>query len=566
MIDSRTTYRFGDFDLDTDRHLLLHDGQEIELQPKVYETLCYLVRHPGRVIEKEELLDHVWSDVAVTENVLTRVISVLRRVLDDRPQASRYIRAVPRVGYRFVCDVMRADSVDTARTVTLTLAVLPFQSPAESDRDESLEWGMADTLISRLSSIDALIVRPLGTVRDCLRDSSDPGTAARKLQVDAFLDAAIQRDDDRVRVTARLVSAHDDATLWAQTFDTRFEGIFELQDDICDKLVKQLVPQLHLANPVQARTTHDAYRAFLEGRLFLSRQTPGDVGTALSRFEKALDADPSYAPAWAGIAEAYGLLGALGDVTSEHYEAARRAGQRALTLDPGLSEALSALAKVAWQFDRDWRGAESMFSDALRRYPNRADLHIAYSDCCCYLGRASLAIEHARRAHTIDPVSPWVNTLLAQALYMAEDYPAAIEQAAKTLELAPDFAFAHFFAGLARFVSGAHSEGINELELAARSGRKDFAAAVGLCSALAGEPEPARQMLESMQSAEDDVPPFSLALLHLGLGDLGAALAAFEQCVENRDWHVLLLHSDPILSQFKTRPEFEELLASLDLP
>lgn len=567
MSVARSIYLFGEFALAPDQRRLSHHDQTVELQPKAYETLLYLLRHADRVVSKDELLEHVWPGVIVTDNVLARVISLLRRALDDTPKASRYIRAIPRVGYRMVADVSVTERVaSTAREANRALAVLPFRTLSQSDRDESLEMGMADTLISRLSNLRGLIVRPLSAVREFAGQEQDLLAVARHLQAGVCLEGSIQKQGDRVRISARLLSVEDQATLWSDTFDERVSDLLDLQDAICERIVGRLAPQLDRSHVARRHTSPEAYQAYLEGRLFMGRHTPADIQRGMSRFEMALDEDPAYAPAWAGIAECHELLGTLGDATEHQFNAARRASRRALALDPRLSEAQGILAKIAWQFDWDWTGAEAMFEAALGRSPNRADLHIAFADFCSNLARPRRAVEHARKALVIDPISPWVNALLAQALYMSDQYDAAIEQATRTLELAPGFAFAHLFRGLALFRKGARTECFADLQQAVASGRQDFAAALGMCYGFAGRDAEAEQILAGMQQAGEGVPPIAPGMVHLSLGRVDEALAAFEQSVAARDWHVLLILSDPMLAECRELPELRAFLARLNLP
>ena len=169
------------------------------------------------------------------------------------------------------------------------------------------------------------------------------------------------------------------------------------------------------------------------------------------------------------------------------------------------------------------------------------------------------AVEHAQLAVVIDPVSAWNNMILGQALYMNEQYAEALEQIAHTLELAPEFPFAVFFAGLINFAMGNHDEGIAYLERA-KSAREDFGAALGLLFALAGQREKAQAIRADIANAGDHIPPFAGAVVDLGLGNWDAAMEGLERSVEQRDWHMLLLHADPLVKKSANRPEFQALL------
>lgn len=559
-------YRFGEFSLDVPARQLIRGDTEIELQPKVFDTLMYLVRHSDRVISKEELLAEVWAGTVVTDNVLARVISALRKALGDSPQVSRYIRAVLRVGYRFVADVDTLGDSERGRS----LAVLPFETLPPTGRDDGLGLGlglgMAETLIARLSTLPHLIVRPLSAVRNIAATESNPLAMARHLKVDAYLEGTAQQSGERIRVTARLLSARDEAPYWTATFDERFSDVFSLQDSICERIVDGLAPQLKVSGPITPRTNGEAYREYLEGRLFLGRATPADTERARDRFEQALDKDPAYAPAWAGIAECHEHFGTMGNDPAGHFRAADRASKRALALRPEQANAMNVQAKIAWQFDWDWDRAEQIFEDAIHQHPGSADLHISYSDYCCYLNREERSIEQAEHALVIDPVSPWVNTLLAQAYHMAGHSDSALRQIDRTLEFAPEFGFARFFSGVIRLLRGDVEQGLAEVERAVASGRPDFVGAFGLFLGSYGQTVAANEILAKILAEGNRAPAIARASVYLGLGQMDEAVGAFEQCIAERDWHVLILYSDPHLAEARKHPEIQRLLGQLNLP
>jgi len=559
-------FRFNGFSLDAGKRLLERSGEEIELQPKVFETLLYLVRNAERVVAKSELLDAVWPGVAVTENVLARAISTLRKALDDSPRESRYIRAVPRVGYRFVASVDTSAPVDSDTSGCKAIAVLPFQPLSTENRDEALELGIADALAEQLSRLPDLVVRPLSTVQQVAAECSDPFVVAERTSVDACLDGTIQRRGDRVRLTARLHSAKTQAILWSASFDEEMADIFKLQDQICRRIVRELTPRLAAFGSKRRETSPEAYKSYLEGRLFLNRFVPLDVSKALTHFEAALDEDPAYAPAWAGVGECHEFFGTMGADAGNHYAAAARASKRALALDPDSPDALCMLAKIAWQFDWNWQRAEALFEDAVSRFPNRADLHISYSDYCCYLGLPDRSIEQARAALAIDPISPWVNTLLGQALHMSGSHDEAVRQLKWTLELSPGFSFAHFFLGLTLFAKGELDTALAELETAVRSGRPDFVAAFGFLLGVSGQKEASQKILDDVLAAGDQAPPIAKVLLYLGQGNSDAARNATRECIEKRDWHLLILTAEPAVAILAKDAGLTPLLDTLRLP
>ncbi|HRQ64934.1 MAG TPA: tetratricopeptide repeat protein [Xanthomonadaceae bacterium] len=229
--------------------------------------------------------------------------------------------------------------------------------------------------------------------------------------------------------------------------------------------------------------------------------------------------------------------------------------------------ALTTLGTIAWNCDFNWAAAEDYFRQALEAGPGHAEAHLAFSDFCCYQRRYDAAIDAACRALEIDPNSAWINALLAQALHMAGLHHEAITQARNALEIAPGFPFAHLFAGAAALMLHRHEEGILHLEQAcAHSSRVDFVAGAGCAYGLAGKPDQARRILHQLQHGEAPVPAIALAMLHLGLGDHGRALDMLEQAYAQRDWHVLLLHAEPLFRPLRRHPRAIALLERLQLP
>ncbi len=546
MPHANSHFRFGDFSLDTNARELRRGGQRIDLQRKSFEVLAYLVQNPDRAVPKTELLDEVWAGTVVTENVLSRIVSLLRKALEDDARSPSYIGLVPRVGYRFLKDVSSAPVAAASKPRGKRVAVLPFRPLEDEPGDLALEVGMADVLNSRLSCYDGINVRPQASAQRHAHDYTDPLAVARALEANAVLHGHVLRRGETFRVTVSLVDVDNGDVLWSEKFDETVADVFAVQDKICSRIIDALAPSLRSELHESPKTSARAYSAYLEGRLYLNRRTQGDVEMALSLFENALDADPAYALAWAGLADCYEFFGTTGVDPAKHYSLAKRASQRALSLDPGNVDAQIVQGNVAWQFDWDWGRADELFRAATHRFPNHAGVLIAYSDYCSYMTRYDDGVEYARRALEIDPVSPWVNTLLAQAFHMAGRDGEAIEQASRTLELAPGFAFAHFFRGISQTMLDNLEAALSDISTAVASGRPDFPAAFAVCLAMAGNEAAAREILGGIEAAGDAAPAFARGLVHLVLGERNKASEAFDVSLRQRDWHILLLTADPL--------------------
>ncbi|HEX7317075.1 MAG TPA: tetratricopeptide repeat protein [Pyrinomonadaceae bacterium] len=304
-----------------------------------------------------------------------------------------------------------------------TVAVLPFKPLVVENRDEVLELGMADALITKLSNTRGVIVRPLASARRYGGIEQDPLAAGRELQVDSVVDGSIQRWGDRIRVTARLVGVGGEQ-LWAGQFDEKFTDIFAVQDAISGRVAGALA--LHLSSEEERRLTKRytenaaAYELYLRGRYHLYKLTPPEIRKGIAFFREAVTVDPAYALAYAGIADAYSTLPITSDVTPrDAFPKAQEAVTKALELDGSLAEAHAILGRIKFWFDWDWAGSESEFRRAIELSPNNADAHRLYAHLLSNTGRYEEALRELKRARELDPLSLITNTLQGQFLHFA---------------------------------------------------------------------------------------------------------------------------------------------------
>ncbi len=240
-------YDFGPFRFNPVEHQLLRNGEVVPLPPKIFDLLHLLVKNHGRLLEKEEMVRAIWPDTFVEDGNLTRYISTLRQVLGESASKRQYILTVAKLGYRFVASVRKtvAEHIDQLKPSQLNLtirsmAVLPFKSLASDDRDQALELGMTDTLITKIGSSSRMIIRSTSEVRKyCDLDQSIIETG-RELMVEAVLDGSIQKSDERVRITMRLIRVEDGIVLFAAQFDEKFSDNFSLQDNVSERIVVML--------------------------------------------------------------------------------------------------------------------------------------------------------------------------------------------------------------------------------------------------------------------------------------------------------------------------------------
>jgi serine/threonine-protein kinase len=456
-----------------------------------------------------------------------------------------------------------------------SIAVLPFKPLVADRRDESLEMGMTDTLITKLSNISEVSVRPLGSVRRYGGLEQDPLAAGRQLGVEAVLDGTIQRSGDSVRVTARLIRISDGKQLWEGRFDLRFNGIFSLQDAISEKVAAALKPSLTGEEEKRLAKHYtdnvEAYQLYMRGRHHALKRTLPETEKAISYFQQAITLDPSYALAYAGLADAHISALAADVPPSEFLPQARAAAQRAVEIDDTLAAAHAELGFVSFWWDWDWAASETQLKRALELEPNNADAHLFYAHLLSNTGRHEEALAEAKRARELDPLNLRINALEGQFLIHAGRTDEALTRLLETLEIEPDYFLARLYASSAYIEKGMYSEAVSEARRAREiSGAKSSysAAFLGYALAKAGKENEASSFLEGLlkSSAESYVPAYPIALFYNGLGKRDEALAWLEKAYAQRDQGLVFLKVEPKWNKLRPEPRFQDLLRRVGLP
>lgn len=614
-------YAFGDFRLDSGKRLLFDgSGEVVPLMPKAFDTLLYLIQNSGRIIEKDEILSSVWADTVVEENNLTQNISVLRRIFGEKPGEHRYIVTVPGRGYKFVAavgdlpeddqseieglkfekneDVTPHSETPTSKSngqtttriwpaaVLISLivglaflgflllkekqtalmvpiksvAVLPFKPLAAESRNEALELGMADNLISRLSGSGEISVRPLNAVLRYNSLDQDPLAAAASLRADAVLDGSIQTSGDRIRVSARLIRASDGKQLWADQFDEKFTDIFSVQDSISQKVAAAL--QVRLGLKKRFTENVEAYEYYANGQYHRLKLTKPDIEKALGYFQKAIDVDPAYALAYVGLAETYYPMALTLEMPSDGpMMKAKAAAERAIELDPDLADGYAAIGLINFWYEWDWKTAERNFQRAAVLAPNRA--HWGYAHLLSNMGRHEEALAQIKTAREIDPVNVIIGSIEGQALFFAGKNDEALDRLRKTIELYPNFWLAHLFISRAYSEKGMHSEAIASAEKAFELSRSSQANAYrGYVLAKSGRIADTVRILSEMKKDSDTryVPAYTMGEVYNALGDTGKALEYLEKGIAEKDVRMVFVKIDPMWNNLRTNPRFVKII------
>jgi DNA-binding winged helix-turn-helix (wHTH) protein/TolB-like protein len=625
-------YQFGDFALDVGQQRLLRrdTAEAIPLTGKVFDTLVYLVEHAGETLDKDVLLQSIWPGVIVEENSLTQNISTLRQVLGEVRGENRYIATISRKGYRFVAKVTQGDELalsSTAESGTAsapaaapaptpsaavsgstrgriglvaagvgvlivaiamttwffspawrhkpapitgqTLAILPFKPLLPAERNESLELGMTDSLITSLGRYSPQAISPLSSVRRFAALDQDAIAAGRVLGVDTVLDGSLQRRGDRLRVSARLLRVSDGQQLWAQSFDQDFTTIFDVQDVIAARVAQALSVRWAGSGSTRgAPYTQDpeAYALYASGRLAWTRQNEPGLLQAIAFYEQAIARDPNYALAYSGLADSYAVLGVFGiRAPHEVFPKARRAVEKALLIDPDLAAAHSALGHIKVQYEHDWEGAAREYARAMRLDPSIALTYHRRALLYAMQGDSDRALAASERAQQLEPL--WLTAKAAECnfLYYAKRYDESIRLAEQVLALDDRLDGARSFLIRNLIAKGEYERALLEVDkrpIQAPGSKALRAEAL----ALSGRRKEALADLDRVLklSKERYVASYDIALIYAALADTENAFLWLERAMEDGSM-INFLALDPLLDALHADPRFAALVRRIGI-
>lgn len=572
---AKAVYEFGPFRLDPERYLLLRDGNTIQLSPKAFEILLFLVTHRGEVLKKDVIIEAIWPDTFVEESNLAQNIFLLRKALGEEKNEHRYIVTLPGVGYRFVAAVNEVASIEAAATTVTSpamasIAVLPFKSIDKGDDETFLGPGLADALIMRLSSIRNVKVRPTSAVLKYTGLKDDPLLVGRELNVDALLTGVIQREGENVRVSVQLVSVKDGITLWAEKFDEKFTNIFAIQDSISDQVVHSLELQLSGEERKQIKKSYtdspEAFQLYLKCRYYWNQRTADGLRKSLEYAQQAIDIEPTYAPAYVGLADSFSLLGAQHSVLPprESFPRARAAAQRALEIDPMMAEAYASLGFIECCYAWDWAAAEKNYLKAIALKPNYPTAHHWYGELLTILGRAGEASGQLQMAQEFDPLSMAINADNAASSYYARQYEKSEAQLCNLLELNSKFVRAQVLLGKVYTQQGKHDQALETLQHALSLSPMDHVTLSTLArtQAVAGKVNEARQTLDELKTLATRryLSSGSIALIYASLGETDVAFEWLNKAFENRDIEMIWLKVDPVFDPLRSDTRFADLV------
>jgi DNA-binding winged helix-turn-helix (wHTH) protein/Tfp pilus assembly protein PilF len=559
----RETYLFGPFRLEGEERLLVRGDTPVPLTPKVFDILLTLVRNSGRLVDKDALMQAVWPDTCVEESSFTRNVSTLRKALGLQPDGSPYIETVTRCGYRFRAPVVTAASDGPCRT----LAVLPFRHMGPGDGDDTLGFGLADALITRLSNIAEITVRPTSAVMRYVERQHEAVDAGRELGVEAVLDGHIQQNGDRFRLTVQFLRVDDGKPLWAGKFDSSEPDVFALQDSIADRVAIALELKLttHQRELLRKRHTSspEAYHLCEKGRYQMRKF--GISTSGLEYLKQAIQIDPEYALAYAELGLAYFMNGPYMMAADEAIAQARRNIDMALELDPSLTDARTAAAMFGFWIDWKRLETDALYGALVASDPNSVMTRHGYAWYLVAMGRFEEAERELAHALRLDPLSPVLHVDRGLPRYFAGDHSVALVLFRQAIEFEPHFWYALYRAAPAHVLNGEIARGIDLLRKCSDmvgGGAPEIDLSLAWALAMAGECRGAEQIVS--RYSDRIQPPwisaYEIAAVHVALGDSTSAFEWLETACNERDRWLGWIAVDPRFDRLRNDARFSTVL------
>ena len=540
------------------------------------DLLILLVERHRQLVWRADIAKRLWDpgvfvDVEMGVNTAVRKV---RQALRDSRESPAFIETISGKGYRFIAPVDAAP-LGRHQEAIESVAVLPFANDSADPDGEYLSDGITETLINNLSQIWNLRVVARSTVFRYKGKDIDPQKAGNDLHVRAVVSGRLLQRGNTLIVRAELMNVATGGQLWGGQYNRKPEDVFALQDDLSREISEKL--RLQLTGEERQRLTKrytedsEAYRLYLKGRYHWNKRSPEGLQKAVEYFQQALDKDPAYSLAYAGLADTYAYLSFFNVVAPrEAMPKAKTAAVKGLEIDKALAEAHVSLGYISFTYDGDWPAAGKHFEQALALNPAYTRGHTFYPFYLSSIGRSEEALEVAKGALDLDPASPAVSHSLAVQLYLARKFDRAIEQAHDTLEMDANFAISYAVLGEVYLSKGMYREGLSALEkysALSRSGAASLAL-LGYSHARLGERKESLQVIEALKAASKQsfVPALFVALVYAGLEDKDQAFTWLEKAYEERFNRLAYLKVEALWDPLRSDPRFADLLRRVGIP
>jgi TolB-like protein/DNA-binding winged helix-turn-helix (wHTH) protein/tetratricopeptide (TPR) repeat protein len=624
-----TVIRFEDYELDQSTQELRKRGTPLKLQPQPFKVLAFLASRPGVLVTRTELRQHLWpNDTFVDFDLaINQAIKQVRAALSDDPDRPRIIATLPRRGYRFIAQAEReatdtapelsdtSRSIETSQAVadtvrhrprrrlwivvavaalivvcvigyrlarrakpptTTRMLVLPFQNLTGDPNKEFFADGMTEEIISQLGAMDPQLLGVIARTSAVKYKNSGKGIdqIGKELNVDYVLEGSVREAAQRVRVTAQLIRVADQMHVWSESFDRNLQDVMALQIDVAHAIASRIDGRLAQGQPARSQpppTNWEAYSAYLKGRhILLDNKSAATIIVALEYFRHAIQLDPNFALAYAGMADAYAEQADSDLDAPKAFALSKEAATRALSISPDLAEAHVSLANELFYGEWKWGDAEREYRLALQLKPTYEEAHHSYSHYLTLAGRHQQAIAESLWLLRVDPLSSHMNSHLGLAYLHGGRFDEAVSQFKKTIALDPNYVRVYVHMGLAYESRKMYPEAIAAFRKAVSLAGDTIEGKPELARALiaGGETKEGLQVFHQLQGDARSryVSSLDMAGIYAALGERDKALALLEKALQNRDGGLLSLHQQYAFAPLRGSAEFERIVHEVGTP
>jgi TolB-like protein/Flp pilus assembly protein TadD len=547
--------KFGGFELLPSTYELRRGSRPVKVERLAMKLLLLLVERHDAVVSREEIAERLWGkDTYVdAENGVNTAIRKVRMALADNPDRPRFIKRVPGKGYRFIAAVAEEQDAKLSSAKRIRLAVLPFSNYAGDPSEDYFCDGMSEETIAALGTVSpqnlGVIARTSAmTYRNTTKSVSVIG---KELDVDYVLEGSIRREGNRVRIAVQLIRVDDQTHVWAANYDRDYAGVLSLQTELGHAIAEQVVERIPGGNAPRRQTDNpDAFDFYLRGRFYFAQRSREGVLRAIEFYNHALSLDSSYSLANAGLGDAYATLPINSDYpTSDCRSIGFPAAQRAVAQDSHSAEAYTALAACYFWLTWDWTAAIDAARRAIGLNPSYALAHFYLAHTFSNLCQHDDAEAEIKIVHELDPYSVFYHAVHGQMLYQTGRQSDAAAMARRAITLNPNSWLGHHILGKVLIESGDLDAALTELQQAFElsGGSSEALALKAFALARKGCVDQAKEAVELLHQAARTryLPPYSLALAYVGLGDVESAFSWLQQAADQEDVRIRFVPVDP---------------------
>ena len=534
-----------------------------QVQKSIAPDIHAVKRSVSETSQQEEVLEHSRAaEVRVGPlRSLTRAGPILL--------LSVLLTSLLGVGYFVYNRIWLQTTVPQAGRVVLL--VLPIENASGNPEEQYFSDGMTEEMITELANLrpERLRVIPRPSAARIKSSGKDIYQMARELGVDYVLESSIYRFNDRVRINARLIDIRDDSHLWARSYERELRDVLSLQNQVARSISQEIALQLNSADQIQPaivpQINPEAHEAYLKGLFYFDKFSESGMKTSIEYLRQASEKQPGYAPPYARMARAYGVLGNFNSLRPEEaYPKEKEAALKALEIDSRLAEARTALGWAKLFYDRDWNGARDEFQRAVELGPDYAIAHQGYAIYFVSMGQFDRAEAEILHAQQLDPINLNIKCDVGWILFFSRRTDESIVQLKQVVEMEPTYSIAHVFLALAYQQKGMFDQAVVEAQKAVAlfEGNEHRIATLGDAYARAGKKKEARAILARLNKASRDryISPYTIGLIYASLGQTEKALDWLEKAYDDRFWMMAFLKVDPRLDPLRSHPRFIELM------